>query len=155
MQSSIAFFMYFYTMSSYNVDISQLLFAYGKWNQNGTYAGVSLSVRNEALTYSQTGFFVALVMTQLINLLTVRTRFQSFFKQHFRHSLLLFMAGEFLIVILFCYIKPLQPLLGSTNAYWYHFAFPLLLGSSIFIIDELKKFLVRKYPKTCLVNLVW
>lgn len=155
MQSIIAFFMYFYTMSSYNVDISQLLFAYGSWNSNGTYAGVSLAVRNEALSYSQTGFFVALVMTQLINLLTVRTRFQSGFKQRFRPSLFLFMAAEMLIVVLFCYIKPLQPFLGSTNAHWYHFVFPVILGSAIFIIDEFKKFLVRKYPHSCLINLVW
>ena len=149
LQSIIAFFMYFYTMAQYGVDGTQLLGAFENWTNNGTFAGVDLNTRNEALTVASTAFFVSLVMTQLINLLTVRTTYQSFFKQKFRPTLLLFMLGEIIVVVLFCYIPPLQPYFQTANVNWYNFAYPLGMGLSIFIVDEIKKLLFRRYPNSC------
>ena len=154
-ESVIAFFMYFYTMSTFNIDGKQLLFAFENWNKNSTYAGVSLNTRNKALNVASTAFFASLVMTQLINLLTVRTTHQSFFKQRFRPTLLLFMLAEIIVAMFFCYIPSLQPYFQTENLNWYHFVFPFLMGLSIFIIDEIKKLLYRRYPTSFIKNLMF
>jgi sodium/potassium-transporting ATPase subunit alpha len=154
-QSIIAFFMYFYTMHQYGVDTNELLFAFEKWDADGDFAGIGLDARKNALTYAQTGFFVSLVMTQTINLFTVRTRFQSFFTQKFRPSLIIIALSQISIVAFLCYMEPIRPYLETQAAAWYHFVFPLIIGISIFIVDEFKKFLVRTYPNTCLAKLVW
>jgi sodium/potassium-transporting ATPase subunit alpha len=154
-QSTIAFFMYFFTMFEYGIDINQLLFAFEKWQTAGDFAGANLQTRTEALRQAQTGYFVALVMTQIINLFTVRTRYQSFFKQKFRASLILIAIGEISIVIFLCFTTPLYTYLGTSYANWFHFVFPLIMGLSIFVVDEFKKLLVRKFPQTSLVKLAW
>jgi sodium/potassium-transporting ATPase subunit alpha len=154
-QSTIAFFMYFYTMHQSGIDTSQLLFAYEKWDANEIFAGVDLDTRKDALSFAQTGYFVALVMTQIINLFTVRTRYQSFFKQKFRSSLIFIALGEIAIVVFLCFTAPLRPYLETHIAAWYHFVFPLLMGLSIFFVDEFKKLMIRKYPNTFLAKLVW
>jgi sodium/potassium-transporting ATPase subunit alpha len=154
-QSIIAFFMYFYTMKEYGIDGTQLVGAFEKWSNNGTFAGADLDTRNNALKAASTAFFVSLVMTQLINILTVRTTYQSIFKQRFRPALLLFMLGEVVVVVLFCYIPTFQPYFQTVNMNWYNFVFPIGLGLSIIIVDEIKKLLFRKYPNSFLRHLIF
>ena len=85
----------------------------------------------------------------------MRTTYQSILRQRFRPALLLFMLGEIVVVILFCYIPTFQPYFQTANMNWYNFVFPLALGLSIIIIDEIKKLLFRKYPKSCIRNLIF
>ena len=61
-ESVIAFFMYFYTMSTFNINNAELINAFEKWNLNGTIAGVDLDTRNQALTVASTAFFTLLVI---------------------------------------------------------------------------------------------
>ena len=154
-ESIIAFFIYYYTMSIYGIECSKLIGAFEKWDLDYMYAGVDLKRRNEALTVASTGFFASLVITQLINLCTVRTTYQSFFKQKIRPRFILFMLAEIIIVILYCYIPPFQPYFQSANLNWYHFVFPLAMGLSIFIIDEIKKLLFRKYPNSFIKHFIF
>ncbi len=118
---------------------------------NGTYIesvfGKNLADRNAALRISQTGFFVSLVMCQIINLFAVRTRFQSFFRHKFRPALILFALAEVSVVLLLCFI-PAHDFLETSNAEWYQFVIPFLMGLSIFFIDEFKLFLIRKFPNS-------
>ena len=154
-ESVIAFFMYFYTMSIYGIDCYKLIGAYEKWDLEGEYAGADLITRKKALTVASTGFFASLVITQLINLITVRTTYQSLFRQRFRPRFIIFMLAELIIVILYSYIPPFQSYLQSANLNWYHFIIPLAMGLSIFIIDEIKKLLFRKYPNSLIKHFIF
>jgi hypothetical protein len=126
--------------SSFSVDIP-----------NGFYVpsvfGKNLNDRNKALRVGQTGFFASLVMCQIINLFTVRTRCQSFFKHRFRPSLILNALAEVSVVVLLCFL-PAHDFLQTSNAEWYQFVLPFCMGLSIFVVDEIKLLVIRSFPNT-------
>lgn len=167
LESSIAFFMYFFTMYLGNVPPSRLIFAFESWGQefnhtildrNGTVTETMLITRDDQdrlLREAQTAFFVSLVMTQLWNLVSVRTRFQSSLRQSFDSRLLLHMLGELMIVLIICYLPFFNINLSTAQARWYHFAIPAILGSLIFIFDEIRKFCVRTWPEGWFAYLAW
>jgi len=155
MESSIAFFMYFLTMwMSGNVYPNKLVFAYDNWGKEG-WVHLSPADQLELNYKGQTAFFVSLVMTQLWNLLAVRTRYQSIFRQKFQTKLIYFMFGEVAVVLCTVYLPVIQNYMYTRPMDYYHFLIPLAMGSIILICDEIRKFFVRKYPKGILAKLAW
>uniref|UniRef100_A0A915IPA8 Cation-transporting P-type ATPase C-terminal domain-containing protein n=1 Tax=Romanomermis culicivorax TaxID=13658 RepID=A0A915IPA8_ROMCU len=174
-ESTIAFFMYFYTMWLGGIPADALLFAYENWGRplNVTYyhANYANFSDHHVTTFTttvidptaqqilnakaQTAFFVSLVVTQLWSLLSVRTRFQSSLRQKFDRRLLWYMVGEIGIVLLICYLPFFQRTMNIEPAEWYHFLIPALLGSTIFGADELRKLLARKWPDGIFKRLAW
>jgi sodium/potassium-transporting ATPase subunit alpha len=154
MESTIAFFMYFYTMWMGGVYPSDTLLAFDKWN-NETYIHLSVHDRTELNYLGQSAFFVSLVMTQLWNLLSVRTRYQSIFTQRFQFKLFYFMLGEIAVVLCTVYLPVVNQYMNTRPVVYYHFLIPLGMGSVILMCDEIRKFFVRKFPKGILAKLAW
>lgn len=100
-------------------------------------------------------YFVNLVVMQFFNLMATRTRYLSIFQhpplfnkrtQNYR----LFIAIVFAIAVIFFfnYIPWFQQVLGTSTVPVEHFFLPCAFGFSLLLIDEARKFLGRKYPKT-------
>ena len=105
-ESSAAFFIFFLTMAKKgNIWPGDLIFAFDDWATEG-FAGGKLSIQNqyEILYEAQTGYFISLVMTQIWNLMAVRTRLTSVFHHPFRFGVLKYMFGEIMIVLLVVYV---------------------------------------------------
>jgi len=66
-----------------------------------------------------------------------------------------YMLGEVMIVLLTCYLPFFNLYLNTAQARWYHFFVPAVLGSTIFIADEVRKYFVRKHPQGVLARLAW
>jgi len=65
------------------------------------------------------------------------------------------MLGEVMIVLMTCYLPFFNQNLNTAPARWYHFFVPAVLGSSIFMADEFRKYFVRKNPQGILARLAW
>lgn len=155
-ESTIAFFMFFLTLwIEGKVPPNKVVFAYENWAREGWVGHLTPDEMTELAFKGQTAFFVSLVMTQLWNLLAVRTRYQSIFTQKFQMKLFYFMLGEVSIVILVCYLPVINEYMYSRPALWYQWLIPLAMGSMILVCDEIRKFFVRKYPNGLLKKLAW
>jgi sodium/potassium-transporting ATPase subunit alpha len=94
--------------------------------------------------------------------MAVRTRRLSIF-QHppafnkETQNLLLFPAIIFalLIAIFWLYIPRLESVLDTTPVPAEHFFIPMTLGLGILILDELRKYAVRRWPKGFLAVIAW
>jgi sodium/potassium-transporting ATPase subunit alpha len=64
-------------------------------------------------------------------------------------------AFAVLIVILFIYPTKLQTVLGTAPIPASHWFLPMTFGLGVFLLDEGRKFLVRKYPKGILARIAW
>ena len=154
LQSIIAYFMYFYTFHYYGIPPSGTLLAFSNWGTDG-YLNTTADQQNFALGKAQTAYYVALVMTQLSNLLCARTRRTSLFTTKFRKSLIFYMLGEVAIVCFVCYVPFMNTYLTTVPADWYHFIFPLFMGLFILMVEETRKLLVRRNPKGFLAKMAW
>ena len=99
---------------------------------------------------------------QWFNLLAVRTRRLSIF-QHppvfnkTTQNLWLFPAILFALVMAFfwLYIPALQDVLATAQVpveYWF---LPMSFGVGILLLDEIRKFFVRKFPKGLAARMAW
>ncbi|KAI9832078.1 MAG: hypothetical protein M1826_002406 [Phylliscum demangeonii] len=107
-------------------------------------------------------YFVNLVVMQWFTLMAVRTRRLSIFQQpplfnKRTRNLYLFPAILFalLIVFFFCYIPSLQKVLNSTRVPVEHFFLPMAFGMCILILDEARKYAVRRWPTGFLGRVAW
>ena len=60
-----------------------------------------------------------------------------------------------LIVIFFLYVPKFQQVLGEVPVPAEHWFLPMTFGLAILLLDELRKFLIRKYPKGFLARVAW
>jgi sodium/potassium-transporting ATPase subunit alpha len=156
MESAIAFFMYFFTMwYEGGIYPSQIVLTFDKWTNETYLPGISVDRRTELNLVGQSAFFVSLVMCQLWNLLAARTRYQSIFTQKFQPKLFYYMLGEVAVVLCTVYLPVINKYIYTRPVYYYHFLIPLGLGSVILMCDEIRKLLVRKFPKGILAKLAW
>eukprot|EP01017_Pseudomicrothorax_dubius_P004778 TRINITY_DN11050_c0_g1_i2.p1 TRINITY_DN11050_c0_g1~~TRINITY_DN11050_c0_g1_i2.p1 ORF type:complete len:230 (-),score=33.53 TRINITY_DN11050_c0_g1_i2:100-717(-) len=104
----------------------------------------------EALKYAQSGFFYAIVWAQVSNAILLKTRFSSLKYQGLRNFFLIFaIFFEICLMLILAYCHPLNLVLGTRDVVWFHlgiFGFP----HSIFMLvhDEIRKYLIRNFPKT-------
>ncbi|KAK7754293.1 hypothetical protein SLS62_003586 [Diatrype stigma] len=116
----------------------------------------------EKLNVASSIYFVNLVVMQWFNLLAVRTRRWSIFQQppifnKQTRNLKLIPAILFALgmAILWTYIPQLQPVIGSAPIpveYWF---FPFAFGLFILLLDEARKFFVRRNPHGWLSKAAW
>ncbi|KKK25632.1 hypothetical protein ARAM_003675 [Aspergillus rambellii] len=115
-------------------------------------------VANEASSI----YFVTLVIMQFFNLLAIRTRRLSIFQQppifnQKTQNLLLFPAMTFAlcIVFVFCYIPQLHDSIATTTIPVEHFFLPIAFGLGLLILDETRKYCVRRWPHGVLARIAW
>jgi sodium/potassium-transporting ATPase subunit alpha len=60
-----------------------------------------------------------------------------------------------LIAILFLYVGKIQTVLGTAVVPVAHWFLPMGFGMAILLLDEIRKFCVRKWPKGVLARIAW
>jgi sodium/potassium-transporting ATPase subunit alpha len=99
---------------------------------------------------------------QWFNLFATRTRRLSIFQQppafnKVTQNLWLFPAIAFALVVIFIflYIPGLDKAIGSSRIPVEYFFFPIAFGLWVLLLDELRKWTVRKYPTGWVAWLAW
>ncbi|KAF2197868.1 calcium ATPase [Delitschia confertaspora ATCC 74209] len=124
--------------------------------------GISQEHFTQVANEASSVYFVNLVVMQLFNLLATRTRRLSIFQQppifnRRTQNLLLFPAMLFaiLIIFIFCYIPSIQTTIGTTAVPVEYFFLPAAFGLGLLGLDEGRKFMVRKWPKSWIGRVAW
>ncbi|EJT99446.1 sodium-potassium ATPase [Dacryopinax primogenitus] len=117
---------------------------------------------NELLNQAQSVYFFTLVIMQWGNLLSTRTRRLSIFQHppifnRATQNLYLFgaMACALGIAVFFSYIPFFQNVFLTRGVPVEHYFLPLAFGIGILLIDECRKYGVRKWPKGILAWVAW
>ncbi|ERT02862.1 hypothetical protein HMPREF1624_01165 [Sporothrix schenckii ATCC 58251] len=116
----------------------------------------------EKLNIASSIYFVNLVVMQWFNLLAMRTRRLSIF-QHpplfnkRTQNLYLFAAIGFAVVmvIFWLYVPKFQTVLGNMPVPVEHWFLPMAFGMGILLLDEARKFCVRRWPNGFLARIAW
>ncbi|KAK8042148.1 hypothetical protein PG993_006671 [Apiospora rasikravindrae] len=117
---------------------------------------------NQRINEASSIYFVNLVVMQWFNLMAIRTRRWSIF-QHppafnkASQNLALFPAIAFALVmaIFWLYVPVFQEVLGTSKVPAEHYFLPMAFGMFILIMDEGRKYMVRKYPDGILAKAAW
>ncbi|KAK9358121.1 hypothetical protein V1504DRAFT_306765 [Lipomyces starkeyi] len=124
--------------------------------------GISFEYYTQKLNEASSIYFVNLVVMQWFNLMAVRTRRQSIFQMppafnKKTQNLYLFPAILFslLMVFFWLYIPAFQSTLGTTPVPAIHFFLPMCFGFCILLLEEGRKYIVRKHPKGLLAKCAW
>lgn len=107
-------------------------------------------------------YFVNLVVMQFFNLMAVRTRFQSIFthpplfnKETQNYRLFASMVFSLAVIFIFCYIPWFQKVISSTQVPVEYFFLPAAFGFVWLCLDELRKLIARKWPKSFVAKMSW
>ena len=100
--------------------------------------------QTEALYHAQTAYFVSMVIVQWADVLLARTRWLSVRSQGMSNAVINFaMFFEAILPAYLCYIPGLNTALGTRPIRFVHWMPPLLWGVLIFVLDELRKYIMR------------
>ncbi|KXT11694.1 hypothetical protein AC579_6492 [Pseudocercospora musae] len=118
--------------------------------------GMTQTRYQDILNVASSVYFVNLVVMQWFNLFAVRTRRLSVLQHSMNNWLLLpAIAFALVIAIFFLYVPsfhgPLQTAVIPTE----HWFLPMAFGTGILLLDEGRKFLVRKYPTSLIARCAW
>lgn len=89
------------------------------------------------------------------NLFAVRTRRLSVLQHHMNWLLLPAIAFALIFAIFFLYVPKFHHVLQTAiipAEYWF---FPMAYGMSILLLDEGRKFLVRRFPRSWVARIAW
>lgn len=157
LQTTASFAMAFWYLERQGIPFSQLWFSFGKI-PDGIDADYFLQKTNEASSV----YFVNLVVMQWFNLMATRTRYLSIFQHpplfnRETQNWYLFPAIVFSLVmaVFWLYIPPLQPVLGTTGVPVEHWFLPMAFGAAQLLLDEGRKYCVRRWPKGLLARMAW
>jgi sodium/potassium-transporting ATPase subunit alpha len=124
--------------------------------------GFDADYYTQKLNEASSIYFVNLVVMQWFNLMAVRTRRWSIFQappafNKRTQNLYLFPAIIFALVmaIFWLYLPQLQPVLGTTPVPVEHWFLPFAFGLAILLLDEARKFFVRRNPEGALAKMAW
>ena len=157
MQTICSFAMSYWYAGRHGVAFSDLWFGFGTVPSNIT-ADRYAAVLNEASSI----YFINLVVMQWFNLMSVRTRRLSILQHpplflRRTRNLQLFPAILFglVVAVVFLYIPKLQTTLGTTSVPVEHYFLPMGFGLGILLLDEARKWAVRKWPGGVLAKTAW
>ncbi|TAQ86068.1 hypothetical protein B7494_g5614 [Chlorociboria aeruginascens] len=156
-QTVTSFAMSFWYLQRSGIPFSSLWFGYG-----ASPEGISEEYRNARLNEASSIYFVNLVVMQWFNLLATRTRRLSIF-QHppvwnpETRNWYLWPAIAFALVMAFFwnYIPQLQTSLGTSRVPVEHWFLPAAFGLGLLLLDEGRKYCVRRWPRSLLGKTAW
>ncbi|XP_076222998.1 sodium/potassium-transporting ATPase subunit alpha [Nomia melanderi] len=122
-----------------NKSINDLTDSYG---QTWTY-----DTRMDLLNEARTGYFLSIVITQLIDLVMCKTRMNSILQQGMDNWFLNFsFIFEIIITGILIYVPGTEKIFKTMplSVYWYWPCLPL--GLFLWIYDELRRLCIRKFP---------
>ncbi|KAF7916308.1 hypothetical protein EAE99_009781 [Botrytis elliptica] len=156
-ETASSFAMSYWYLQRNGIPFTDLWFKYGSLPE-----GIDQDYANARLAEASSIYFVNLVVMQWFNLMALRTRRLSIF-QHppafnkETQNLYIFPAILFALVmaIFWLYIPQLQSVLGTSSVPVEHFFLPAAFGVGILMLDEGRKWGVRKWPESWIGRLAW
>ncbi|RSL97535.1 hypothetical protein CEP52_010870 [Fusarium oligoseptatum] len=151
------FFLYMYRHAK--MPVSELFFLF-----EGYSAGYRGYTQEELINFNNTGqcvYFVTLVFLQWGNILAVRNRRLSIFqadpitKPHRNPWLILSMLISLVIAIFVTEVPGIQNLFDTASVPIEFWLIPIPLGLGILFVDEVRKFIVRKFPWSIVAKIAW
>ncbi|KAF5025564.1 hypothetical protein F66182_2372 [Fusarium sp. NRRL 66182] len=152
--------MFFFYMWRYaRIPVSELFFLFEGYSEG--YHGYS---KDELVKLNNTGqcvYFVTLVFLQWGNVLAVRNRRLSIFqanpitKAHRNPWLILGIIISLIIAIFVTEVPGINRLFDTEPVPLEFWLVPMPLGLGILLVDEARKFAVRRYPTSFLARIAW
>ncbi|KAJ4990386.1 h k atpase alpha [Stagonosporopsis vannaccii] len=157
LQCFLSFTMAFWYLETQGIPFNAMWLKYGEYDEPFTADFI-----NEKVNTASSIYFVTLVVMQLFNLLATRTRRLSIFQQppvfnKETQNWLLFPGMLFAIVVvfIFCYIPGLQNTIDTRQVPVEHWFLPAAFGFGWLLIDEARKYCVRRWPQGILAKIAW
>ncbi|KAF9447587.1 sodium-potassium ATPase [Macrolepiota fuliginosa MF-IS2] len=147
LESLCAMSMSFWYLQRHGVPFSNLALGFGNWP----------GLDNELLFRAQSVYFFTLVIMQWGNLFATRGRKLSVFQHTPMANPYTFLASAMALCIgiFFHYIPWFQKVFQTRPVPVESFFIPLTFGLGLLILDELRKLVVRQYPKGLMAKLAW
>ncbi|UJR28029.1 hypothetical protein I4U23_009288 [Adineta vaga] len=155
-----SFFCFFWWYHANGIPLSMIFFKFNHFEEQ-----FSVEKQQQLASINQTGqciYYVALCIMQCFNLLTTRTRYASFFTHNpfwSRHSRNLWLIVGIIASTLTCVLVTQVPFMQhqfKTERVPILYVLPALgFGSLMFIMDELRKLYIRRYPNCWLERIAW
>jgi sodium/potassium-transporting ATPase subunit alpha len=157
LQTISSFSMSYWYLQRKGIPFSDIWFSFGKVPDR-----VDADYYQEHLNIASSIYFVNLVVMQWFNLLATRTRRLSIV-QHppvfnkATQNLFLLPAVLFAVVMAIFWLYPssFQRVLDTAPVPVEHWFLPFAFGFGVFLLDEARKFVVRKYPSSLLGKTAW
>ncbi|THH15944.1 hypothetical protein EW146_g4609 [Bondarzewia mesenterica] len=151
--------MWFLYMKQQGLRFYDVILVYSNW-QDG-YHGYSLEQLTHFVSVGQCIYYVTMVFMQYGGLLSVRNRRVSILQSNPlwgpRRNLVvpMGMIGTALIAVVNLYGHGLQRVFGTTPIPGMFWGIPFSFALAILIMDEIRKLLVRTYPKSFIAKMAW
>jgi len=156
-QCFLSFTMAFWYLERQGIPFTKLWLKFGDYGSEEEKEYIT-----EKSNVASSIYFVTLVGMQLFNLLATRTRRLSIFQQpplfnKDTQNWLVFPAMLFAIVVvfIFCYIPSLQNTIDTRQVPVEHWFLPAAFGFGLLMLDELRKYCVRTWPRGFLAKIAW
>lgn len=147
------FFLYIYQAAG--IPMNKMFFAYANYSDG--YYGHTQAELNNFLNTGQCVYFVCLVVIQIFNLNSIRNKRQSIFQNGPQNNWKL-VIGPIVslgIAIFVTEVPGIQNLFGTASVPIRFWLIPIPLGLGILAMDELRKILVRVWPKGLIARISW
>ena len=147
------FFYYMYTAAG--IPLNKLFFSFARYSDG--YYGHTQAELNNFLNTGQCVYFVCLVVLQWANLNSVRNKRLSIFQRGPQTNKWLFLGPVLsLVIAVFVTEEPgLQSLFGTAHVpikFWF---IPVPLAIGLLGMDEIRKIVVRTWPKGPIARIAW
>ncbi|KAF8493698.1 sodium-potassium ATPase [Russula emetica] len=150
LESLCAMSMSFWYLQRNGVPFSSLALKFGNY---------PAALTNDLLYEAQSVYFFTLVVMQWGNLLSTRTRRSSIFQRPptwgVNRVVIPAAICALLIGIFFCYVPVFHHIFQTSNIPAEHFFIPMAFALALIVLDEIRKLVVRTYPRSFLAWLAW
>ncbi|BEJ12332.1 hypothetical protein CspHIS471_0207920 [Cutaneotrichosporon sp. HIS471] len=146
---------FYYIYSAAGIPPSGMFFVFAKYSEG--YHGHSQAALNNFLNTGQCVYFVTLVILQGFNLNSVRNKRKSIFQRGPQHNWRVLVGPLFsiAIAIFVTEVPGIQNLFGTASVpikFWF---IPIPLGVGILAMDEIRKLVVRTWPRGPIARIAW
>ncbi len=160
LETLIAHSMFFlYIWQAAGIPVRDMFFAYENWGEG--FYGYTADELNAFLNVGQSVHFVTLVILQLGNLLSIRSKRESILRCHplrkGHENLWIFVGPIFSISIaIFVTMLPgLQSLMGTATVPIRFWLIPIPLALGLIVADEMRKLVARTWPNGLVAKVSW
>lgn len=146
---------FYYIWSAAGIPANKMFFTFAHYSEG--YYGHTQAELNKFLSTGQCVYFVTLVILQFFNLNSVRNKRQSIFQNGPQRNwkLCLGPVVSLAIAIFVTEQKGIQNLFGTASVPIKFWMIPIPLGLGILIMDEVRKVIVRTWPKGIVAKVAW
>jgi sodium/potassium-transporting ATPase subunit alpha len=159
METLIAHSMFFFYMSKQGFGIRDLFFAFEKYTDG--YKGYTQDQLTHFNAVGQCVYFVTLVILQWGNILSIRNKRLSIVqadpirRKRQNPYLAASIVISLIIAIFVTEVPGIQTLFGTASVPIEFWLLPLPLALGILMMDEIRKLLVRLFPRSIIARIAW